>query len=141
MRGYASLVSVCLVATLLHSGPAHAQKVPGSTIPLAPDPVPRTIVTPRAPASAPPAYTRPALPSAAAPQPPAAPVVAEHDAEARQLANQLPLDPATANLEGRMPTDVRGTTARLGLRTPTGTRTDLRTQPATREDIINALRH
>jgi len=68
-------------------------------------------------------------------------VVAEHDAEARQLANQLPLDPATANLEGRMPADVRGTTARLGLRTPTGTRTDLRTQPATREDIINALRH
>ena len=40
-----------------------------------------------------------------------------------------------------MPADVRGTESRLGLRTPTGTRTDLRNQPATREDVINALRH
>ena len=65
---------------------------------------------------------------------------AERDLEARQLAGQLPLDPATANLQGRMPGDVRGTVSRLGLRVPNGTRTDLRNQPATREDVINAFR-
>ena len=118
-------------AFVLGAVPAWAQKYPGETIPVGPPP------TPRPAPYTPPAYTPPApRPMPAAPQ-----AGAERDGEARQLAGQLPLDPGTANLQNRLPADVPGTIRRLGLRTPNGSRTDLRNRPATTGDVINALQH
>ena len=120
----------CLVGTVLSFAvPAAAQKYPGETLapitPSAPRVVPRS-----APAVLPP-------PRAAAPMP----GNAEPDAQARQLAAQLPLDPGTANLQSQMPADVPGTAGQLGLRVPNGPKADMRGQPVTTPALIDALRH
>lgn len=80
----------------------------------------------------------------AMPQPaaqPAAPAGAESDAEARQLAQRLPLPPATRDLQNRLPADVLGTERQLGLRRPNGPRVDMRGRTPSPEEIANALAH
>ena len=155
VAGACGLAFCCTVAVILAmpASPAHAQaygqKYPGQTIPDAP--APYDPVLPNAPApspsyrpaprpipAAPPLPTAPPLPAA----PPGRPLAGgERDPQARELAAQLPLDPATANLQSRLPTDVPGTIRRLQLRVPNGGRVDLRTRPANSQEVIDALRH
>lgn len=116
-------------------GGAWAQKYPGQTIPDAPPPRIAPVRPAYTPPAAPPSYASPSL---ASPGPSAG---AERDPQARELASQLPLDPATANLQSRLPTDVPGTIRRLGLRVPTGGRLDLRNGRASTGEVINALQH
>lgn len=135
IRSCAQAALAILMTLTVHG--AQAQKYPGDTIPLAPSvPAPRYVAPPVAippqPAFPAPAPVRPA------PQVTLAP---EADAQARQLSERLPLDPATLNLQNRLPADVPGTIRRLGLRVPNGTRTDLRNHPATTSEIVNALAH
>ena len=103
MMSFGLRVAVLGMCTALVSlPPAEAQKYPGDTLqsppaytpppPVSPLPMPRA-----APAPLPQPQPRPAPPFAP-PPPPAAAITPEGDAQARQLANQLPLDPATRDL-------------------------------------------
>lgn len=121
-------VSGCLLIAV-GSGASAQQKYPGQTLP----DVSAPRVVPYRPAA--PAYRLPAT------RPPDPATGAERDAQARDLAAQLPLDPATANLQSRLPTDVPGTRRQLGLRVPNGSRIDLRNGQASTPEVINALQH
>ena len=126
-------IGVALAAAccfLCWTGGAAAQKYPGQTIP---DAGPLYPVPPPPPRIAP--YRTPSF----APPPPTG--GSERDPQAQALAAQLPLDPATANLQGRLPTDVPGTIRRLGLHVPTGGRIDLRGRPVTPPEVISDLQH
>ncbi len=127
-RGVLPWAAGCIVLGLCN--PAWAQKYPGQTIP---DAAPARVAPAR------PAYVPPSVPPSRVP--PAGSAGAERDAQARDLAGQLPLAPATANLQSRLPTDVPGTIRQLGLRVPTGGRLDLRNGGASTAEVINALQH
>ena len=90
-----------------------------------------------------PPYTRPPPPGGyAAPAAPSGPALPrEGDATAARLADQLPIDRATKDLSNQLPADVRGTEQRLGLRVPSGPRTNLTGHTPTVEEIIDALAH
>jgi hypothetical protein len=105
-------------AGLFVAGPAVAQKYTGSAIPVTPP------------------VSKPVRPKAAAPPPPAP---APLDADAERLARSLPLDPATRDLQDRLPADVPGVERQLGLRPPKGPVTDLRGQVPTPPQIVDAL--
>ena len=128
------LLVMAIVAVGMLPSLAHAQKYPGTPLqptPAAPLPRPQApMFTPPAPSPAPSLAPAPLVDASA-----------ERDSDARSLAARLPLDPATANLRNRLPADVAGTIRRLGLRTPNGTRTDLRGQTPTVTEIVNALAH
>lgn len=120
---------------------AEAQKYRGTTL----DDVP-----PQQPYTPPPALNRAPPPAATytprQPMPmPNRPAAAagprESEPEARALADRLPLDPATANLEARNPADLPGTMRQLGLRVPNGSRTDLRSHTPSTRELVDALRH
>ncbi len=99
-----------------------AQKNSGQLIPTTPPPATVT----------PPSYRAPPV-SAPAPQ------AAGHNPQVEQLAQALPLDPATRELTNREPADIRGTERRLGLRESRGQRTDLRNHTPTTREILDAL--
>lgn len=127
-----ALLASATLSGLITPVPAQAQKYPGITLPDAPA-VPR-----RAPVAPP----RVAPPSPFAERaPPSAPVPQGNDPDARALADRLPLDPATANLEGRLPADVPATIRSLGLRVPQGARSDRRSRSPSVREFIDALRH
>ena len=126
LPGLAPWVLGCLL--LAGTGGAWAQKYPGQTLS---DPTLR--VPPPPPRVAP--YRQPSF----APPPPQG--GAELDPQAQAQASQLPLDPVTANLQSRLPTDVPGTVRQLGLRVPNGSRIDMRGRPVTTPEVINALQH
>lgn len=111
--------------------PAASQKYPGITLPDAASPP----TEPPRQAYHSPSYTPPAPP----PPRPAGPQ--EADPDARALADQLPLDPATANLNSRLPADVPGVIRSLGLRVPRGPRSDLRSHLPSVREFVDALRH
>lgn len=118
---------------------AHAQKYRGTTL----DDVP-----PQQPYTPPPALNRAPPPAATyiprqpMPSRPAATAgPRESEPDARALADRLPLDPATANLEARNPADLPGTMRQLGLRVPNGPRTDLRSHTPSTRELVDALRH
>ena len=115
---------------------AAAQKYPGATL--------DDLSTPR-PYTPPSAMPRPLPVMPRSPAPPTSrPLAAESresEPDARALADRLPLDPATANLEARNPADLPGTMRQLGLRVPNGPRTDMRSHTPSTRELVDALRH
>ena len=103
--------------------PALAQKNTGPTLPtFQPGMSPRL----PQPAPLPPPSSAPAAPRAGNP-------------DAERLAQSLPLDPQTRELQDQLPSDPRGVARRLGLREPRGQVVDLRGRTPSPREIVDAL--
>lgn len=147
MTRLSTLGAACAAFGLALAAPAWAQKNSGPLLPATPP-------TYSAPAY-PPGYGAPSPAGRPAPQyapqyapqnapqyapqyaPQAAPRAGNPDAE--RLAQSLPLDPQTRELQDRLPPDPRGTGQRLGLREPQGPATDLRGRTPSPREIVDAL--
>ena len=132
----AAALGVALGLAVPH--PASAQKNSGSLLPTTPPYSPQPYSSQPYP---PPAYApTPYAPRAAAPRPlppVAGPQGGNPDVE--RLAQSLPLDPQTRELQDQMPADPRGTERRLGLREPRGPATDMRGRTPSPREIVDAL--
>lgn len=138
------MISAAMILGAAGAPAAWAQKNSGPLLPDAPAyRVPTApVYNPPPPvyAPSPPQYAPPYVPQSAPAYAPAfSPPRRAGNPDAERLAQSLPLEPSTRELQDQLPPNPRATEARLGLREPQGPATDMRGRTPTPREIVDAL--